>query len=47
LLSPLQGWTLRNLDTVLSKTLAESGHDLPGVSSPYLYYGMWRSTFAW
>ncbi|GAX80508.1 hypothetical protein CEUSTIGMA_g7946.t1 [Chlamydomonas eustigma] len=42
-----RGWTLQNLDTMLSRTLRESGHDLPGVSSPYLYYGMWRSTFAW
>lgn len=43
----VKGWDLRRLDTLLSRTLNENGMDLPGVSSPYLYYGMWRSTFAW
>jgi len=43
----VKGWDLRRLDTLLSRTLAENGMDLPGVTSPYLYYGMWRATFAW
>ncbi|GFR48996.1 hypothetical protein Agub_g11015 [Astrephomene gubernaculifera] len=42
-----KGWTLRQLDTVLSRVLREAGHTLPGVSEPYLYFGMWRSLFAW
>ncbi|GIL53254.1 hypothetical protein Vafri_8903 [Volvox africanus] len=41
------GWNLRRLDTVLSRVLHEAGHSLPGVSEPYLYFGTWRSTFAW
>ncbi|KXZ44918.1 hypothetical protein GPECTOR_60g695 [Gonium pectorale] len=40
-------WNLRRLDTVLSRVLAAAGHSLPGVSEPYLYFGSWRSTFAW
>ena len=42
-----KGWNLRNLDTMLSQMLLKAGHDLPGVTSPYLYFGTWRSTFAW
>ncbi|MEW5315471.1 MAG: hypothetical protein WDW38_006897 [Sanguina aurantia] len=42
-----KGWNLRRLDTVLSTVLKEAGHSLPGVNSPYLYFGTWRTTFAW
>ncbi|GLI59739.1 hypothetical protein VaNZ11_001689, partial [Volvox africanus] len=41
------GWNLRRLDTVLSRVLHNAGYSLPGVSEPYLYFGMWRTTFAW
>lgn len=43
----LQGWNLRDLHTMLSRVLEEGGHSLPGVNTPYLYFGMWRATFAW
>jgi len=43
-----QGWNLRHLDTLLSTVLKENGSDeLPGVNAPYLYFGTWRSVFAW
>ena len=42
-----QGWNLRNLDSLLSRTLEAKNKSLPGVNTPYLYFGMWRSTFAW
>jgi hypothetical protein len=42
-----QGWNLRRLDTTLSTVLKDAGFTLPGVNAPYLYFGMWRSTFAW
>lgn len=35
------------MNTLLSRTLEDKGCELPGVSTPYLYFGMWRSTFAW
>ena len=41
------GWNIRKLNTMLSRTLHAKGHTLPGVTTPYLYFGMWRSTFAW
>ncbi len=43
----MQGWSLRHLESLLSQTMAEHGVDIPGVNSPYLYVGSWRSTFAW
>lgn len=42
-----KGWNLRRLDTTLSTVLKDAGFTLPGVNAPYLYFGMWRSTFAW
>ena len=47
LLRLAQGWNLRHLDSLLSRTLAKKGLAIPGVSTPYLYFGMWRSIFAW
>ncbi|KAI9031576.1 JmjC domain, hydroxylase-domain-containing protein [Phycomyces nitens] len=38
-----QGWNLNNLDNVLRKLRVS----IPGVTTPYLYFGMWKSTFPW
>ncbi|CAL8468488.1 g8028 [Coccomyxa elongata] len=43
----LKGWNLRHLDSLLSRTLEKKNLAIPGVSTPYLYFGMWRSIFAW
>ena len=43
----VQGWNLRHLDSLLSRTLEKKKLAIPGVSTPYLYFGMWRSIFAW
>jgi hypothetical protein len=43
----VQGWNVARLDTTLSRTLAAAGKDIPGVSTAYLYFGTWRSVFAW
>ena len=37
-------WTVGTLDSLLSRTLKCA---LPGVTTPYLYFGMWRASFAW
>ena len=42
-----QGWNLRHLDSLLTRTLEAKKVALPGVNTPYLYFGMWRSVFAW
>lgn len=36
-------WNPNTLDNTLNKL----GVVVPGVNSPYLYYGMWKATFPW
>ena len=40
-------WNVAHLDSALSRLLPSSKNGLPGVNTPYLYFGMWRATFAW
>ncbi len=44
---PTSGWDVSRLDSLLSRTLREKNITLSGVNSSYLYFGMWRSLFAW
>ncbi|KAL1921711.1 uncharacterized protein VTP21DRAFT_10353 [Calcarisporiella thermophila] len=36
-------WNMNNLDNILNRIHV----NLPGVNTPYLYFGMWKATFAW
>ncbi|SAM03731.1 hypothetical protein [Absidia glauca] len=36
-------WNVNKLDNVLNQI----GVPLPGVNTPYLYFGMWKATFPW
>ena len=38
-------WNVGKLDSVLTRLRLR--RKLPGVNTPYLYWGMWRATFAW
>ncbi|KAI0357046.1 hypothetical protein OH77DRAFT_1422521 [Trametes cingulata] len=40
-------WNVAHLPSALSRLLPASNKGLPGVNTPYLYFGMWRATFAW
>ena len=40
-------WNVAHLPSLLSRLLPSSSNGLPGVNTPYLYFGMWRATFAW
>jgi len=40
-------WSVGRLETLLSRTLRSAGARIPGVTSPYLYFGAWRALFAW
>ncbi|THU98588.1 JmjC-domain-containing protein [Dendrothele bispora CBS 962.96] len=42
-----QEWNVAHLESELSRLLPSSDRGLPGVNTPYLYWGMWRATFAW
>ncbi|GAK67152.1 jmjC-domain-containing protein [Moesziomyces antarcticus] len=40
-----QHWNVGKLDNILTRLRLK--RKLPGVNTPYLYWGMWRATFAW
>ncbi|KAL2806952.1 lysine-specific demethylase 4E, partial [Daubentonia madagascariensis] len=40
-------WNLRHLGTILDLLEQECGVVIEGVNTPYLYFGMWKTTFAW
>ncbi|XP_010632074.1 lysine-specific demethylase 4D-like [Fukomys damarensis] len=40
-------WNLRRLGTILDLLEQECGVVIEGVNTPYLYFGMWKTTFAW
>ncbi|KAF9530073.1 JmjC domain, hydroxylase-domain-containing protein [Crepidotus variabilis] len=42
-----ESWNVAHLPSALSRLLPSSSKGLPGVNTPYLYFGMWRATFAW
>jgi len=44
--SEASGWSLENLDNCLQLLTANTGStSMPGVTTPYLYFGMWGSVF--
>uniref|UniRef100_A0A1A8G5P6 [histone H3]-trimethyl-L-lysine(9) demethylase n=1 Tax=Nothobranchius korthausae TaxID=1143690 RepID=A0A1A8G5P6_9TELE len=40
-------WNISCLNTILDTVENESGVKIKGVNTPYLYFGMWKSAFAW
>ncbi|XP_034564423.1 lysine-specific demethylase 4A-like isoform X2 [Notolabrus celidotus] len=40
-------WNIGHLNTILDTVENESGIKIKGVNMPYLYFGMWKSAFAW
>nr|XP_002708488.2 lysine-specific demethylase 4D isoform X2 [Oryctolagus cuniculus] len=40
-------WNLRRLGTIQDLLEQECGVVIEGVNTPYLYFGMWKTTFAW
>jgi jumonji domain-containing protein 2 len=35
------------LETILDDLRTEYGTKIQGVNTPYLYFGMWKASFAW
>ncbi|KAI0259156.1 JmjC domain, hydroxylase-domain-containing protein [Gloeopeniophorella convolvens] len=42
-----KAWNVAHLPSLLDRLLPSTANGLPGVNTPYLYFGMWRATFAW
>lgn len=40
-------WNVNNLGTILCDLETEYGTKIEGVNTAYLYFGMWKATFAW
>ncbi|XP_026887784.2 lysine-specific demethylase 4A [Electrophorus electricus] len=40
-------WNIGRLRTILDTVESDSGITIEGVTTPYLYFGMWKTTFAW
>lgn len=40
-------WNIGGLNTILDTVESESGAKNKGINKPYLYFGMWKSAFAW
>ncbi|GAA6083767.1 lysine-specific demethylase 4A isoform X1 [Tachysurus ichikawai] len=40
-------WNIGRLNSILDTVERESGIKIKGVNTAYLYFGMWKSTFAW
>lgn len=40
-------WNVNSLGTILDDLKTELGTRIEGVNTAYLYFGMWRATFAW
>ncbi|XP_013863535.1 lysine-specific demethylase 4A isoform X2 [Austrofundulus limnaeus] len=40
-------WNFSHLNTILDTVESESGIKIKGVNRPNLYFGMWKSAFAW
>ena len=39
-------WNINHLNTILD-TVKDYGVSIPGVNTAYLYFGMWKTSFAW
>ncbi|XP_058805432.1 lysine-specific demethylase 4A-like [Phymastichus coffea] len=40
-------WNINNLGTILDYVNKDYGISIEGVNTAYLYFGMWKTTFAW
>lgn len=40
-------WNINRLGTILDSVEEEYGVSIPGVNTAYLYFGMWKTSFAW
>ncbi|XP_042706356.2 lysine-specific demethylase 4C isoform X2 [Chrysemys picta bellii] len=46
-LTDIDEWNIAHLNTILDVVGEDCGISIEGVNTPYLYFGMWKTTFAW
>lgn len=42
-----QVWNIGRLGTILDHVSADYNQNIEGLNTPYLYFGMWKTTFGW
>ncbi len=43
----VQTWNINHLNTILDLVASERNVKILGVNTAYLYFGMWKTSFAW
>ncbi|XP_034386137.1 lysine-specific demethylase 4C isoform X11 [Cyclopterus lumpus] len=43
----VEEWNIGHLNSILDVIEEDSGVSIQGVNTPYLYFGMWKTTFSW
>ncbi|XP_056265341.1 lysine-specific demethylase 4C isoform X3 [Pseudoliparis swirei] len=43
----VEEWNIGHLNSILDVIEEDCGVSIQGVNTPYLYFGMWKTTFAW
>ncbi|XP_058886238.1 lysine-specific demethylase 4C isoform X3 [Acipenser ruthenus] len=43
----IEEWNITHLNSILDLVGEDCGISIEGVNTPYLYFGMWKTTFAW
>ncbi|KAF7662413.1 hypothetical protein LDENG_00236890 [Lucifuga dentata] len=43
----VEEWNIGHLNSILDVTEEDCGVSIQGVNTPYLYFGMWKTTFSW
>lgn len=43
----VEEWNINHLNTILDTVVDDFGVRIPGVNTAYLYFGMWKTSFAW
>lgn len=43
----VEEWNIGHLNSILDVIEEDCGVSIQGVNTPYLYFGMWKTTFSW
>lgn len=43
----VEEWNIGHLNTILDVIEEDCGIAIQGVNTPYLYFGMWKTSFSW